>query len=227
MDIIKELLNALWQQDFETLAHTSLVWTLYALLFMILFLENGLLLAAFLPGDSLLILVGVLIVKGTMNFPLTLLILTVAASLGYWVSYIQGKWIGNTRTVQGWLSHVPSRYHKRAHQLFHRHGLSALLIGRFLAVIRTLLPTIAGLSGLNNMRFQCFNWISGLLWVLILTSFGFLFGKTSIFRKYENQLIFFLMLLPLIFLIIGLIAFLLMLWKKKREDRHKQIGKKS
>lgn len=87
MDIIKELLHALWAQDYETLADPSLVWAIYLLLFVILFLENGLLPAAFLPGDSLLILVGVLIAKGAMSFPVTLVVLTTAASLGCWVSY--------------------------------------------------------------------------------------------------------------------------------------------
>ncbi|MDW5500261.1 DedA family protein [Pseudomonas lundensis] len=222
MDIIKEMLHALWQQDFETLANPSLVWTLYGLLFLILFLENGLLPAAFLPGDSLLILVGVLIAKGTMSFPLTIFILTVAASLGCWVSYIQGKWLGNTRIVQGWLSHLPAHYHQRAHQLFHRHGLSALLVGRFLAFVRTLLPTIAGLSGLSNARFQFFNWMSGLLWVVILTSLGFALGKTPVFRKYEDQLMFCLMLLPLVLLVVGLVGSLIVLWRKKRADSHNQ-----
>ena len=80
--------------------------------------------------------------------------------------------------MQGWLSHLPAHYHQRAHNLFHRHGLSALLVGRFLAFVRTLLPTIAGLSGLSNARFQFFNWMSGLLWVLILTTLGFALGKT-------------------------------------------------
>ncbi|WP_075182683.1 DedA family protein [Pantoea sp. 1.19] len=216
MDILKELVNALWHQDFETLADPSLVWAIYFVLFMILFLENGLLPAAFLPGDSLLILVGVLIAKGTMNFPLTLLILTTAASLGAWVSYIQGKWLGNTRTVQNWLSHLPAQYHQRAHQLFHRHGLSALLVGRFLAFVRTLLPTIAGLSGLNNARFQFFNWMSGFLWVLILTVLGFALGKTPLFRKYEDELMFCLMMLPLVLLVVGLVGSLYVLWRKKR-----------
>lgn len=220
MDIIKELLHALWQQDFDTLANSSLVWTFYTLLFMILFLENGLLPAAFLPGDSLLILVGVLIAKGTMNFPLTILILTLAASLGCWVSYIQGKWLGNTQTVQGWLSHLPTHYYQRAHQLFYRHGLSALLVGRFLAFIRTLLPIIAGLSGLNNARFQFFNWMSALLWVLILTSLGFALGKTAVFRKYEDQLMLCLMLLPLVLLVIGLVGSLIVLGRKKRAGSH-------
>ncbi|EHD23208.1 MULTISPECIES: DedA family protein [Brenneria] len=216
MDIIKELLNALWHQDFDVLADPKLVWTIYLLLFLILFLENGLLPAAFLPGDSLLILVGVLVAKGTMNFPFTIVLLTTAASLGCWVSYIQGKWLGNTRIVQSWLSHLPAHYHQRAHQLFHRHGLSALLIGRFLAFVRTLLPTIAGLSGLNNARFQFFNWMSGLLWVLILVSLGFALGKTRVFLKYEDELMFFLMMLPLALLFIGLFGSLFVLWRKKR-----------
>ena len=123
MELLTQLLQALWAQDFETLANPSMIGMLYFVLFVILFLENGLLPAAFLPGDSLLVLVGVLIAKGAMGYPQTILLLTVAASLGCWVSYIQGRWLGNTRTVQNWLSHLPAHYHQRAHHLFHKHGL--------------------------------------------------------------------------------------------------------
>ena len=119
MELLTQLLQALWAQDFETLANPSMIGMLYFVLFVILFLENGLLPAAFLPGDSLLVLVGVLIAKGAMGYPQTILLLTVAASLGCWVSYIQGRWLGNTRTVQNWLSHLPAHYHQRAHHLFH------------------------------------------------------------------------------------------------------------
>ncbi len=222
MDILNDLVHALWQQDFETLSDPTLVWTIYLVLFVILFLENGLLPAAFLPGDSLLILVGVLISKGAMNFPLTLLVLTAAASLGSWISYIQGKWLGNTRLVQSWLSHLPRHYHERAHLMFHRHGLSALLIGRFVAFVRTLLPTIAGLSGLSNIRFQFFNWISALIWVFLLTTVGFALGKTALFQYYEDELMLCLMLLPLVFLVIGLAGSLVILWRKKNAP---DIGK--
>ena len=199
MELLTQLLQALWAQDFETLANPSMIGMLYFVLFVILFLENGLLPAAFLPGDSLL--------------------LTVAASLGCWVSYIQGRWLGNTRTVQNWLSHLPAHYHQRAHHLFHKHGLSALLIGRFIAFVRTLLPTIAGLSGLNNARFQFFNWMSGLLWVLILTTLGYMLGKTPVFLKYEDQLMSCLMLLPVVLLVFGLAGSLVVLWKKKYGNR--------
>ena len=114
MELLTQLLQALWAQAFETLANPSMIGMLYFVLFVILFLENGLLPAAFLPGDSLLVLVGVLIAKGAMGYPQTILLLTVAASLGCWVSYIQGRWLGNTRTVQNWLSHLPAHYHQRA-----------------------------------------------------------------------------------------------------------------
>ncbi|MGL9722295.1 DedA family protein [Sodalis sp. (in: enterobacteria)] len=216
MDIFKELLHALWQQDFETLSDPSLVWTIYLLVFVILFLENGLLPAAFLPGDSLLILIGVLIAKGTLNFPLVLLLLTVAASLGSWISYIQGKWLENNRLVKSWLAHLPAHYHQRAYRMFHRHGLSALLIGRFVAFVRTLLPTIAGLSGLGSSRFHFFNWISAFLWVFILTLVGFILGKTPVFQRYEEELMLCLMLLPLALLTIGLVSSLAVIWRRKR-----------
>lgn len=218
MDILQTLLHALWTQDYETLANPASVWAIYVLLFLILFLENGLLPAAFLPGDSLLILVGLLIAKGTMGFPATLLILTTAASLGCWLSYAQGRWLGNTRLVQKWLSHLPEQYHQRAHTLFYRHGLSAMLMARFIAFVRTLLPTIAGLSGLSNTRFQFFNWLSALLWVLILTVAGYALGMTAFFRRYEDHLMQLLILLPAILLFCGLIGSILLFLRRRREN---------
>ena len=219
MVVIQEIVAALWQHDFVALANPHVVGVVYLVMFATLFLENGLLPASFLPGDSLLLLAGALIAKGVMDFVPTVAILTAAASLGCWLSYIQGRWLGNTRIVQNWLSHLPSHYHQRAHHLFHKHGLSALLIGRFIAFVRTLLPTIAGLSGLSSTRFQFFNWMSGLLWVLILTSLGYLLGKTPVFLKYEDQLMSCLMLLPVALLVFGLIGSLIVLWKKKYRSR--------
>ena len=215
MVVIQEIVAALWQHDFAALANPHVVGVVYLVMFATLFLENGLLPASFLPGDSLLLLAGALIAKGVMDFVPTIAILTAAASLGCWLSYVQGRWLGNTRIVQNWLSHLPSHYHQRAHHLFHKHGLSALLIGRFIAFVRTLLPTIAGLSGLNNARFQFFNWMSGLLWVLILTTLGYALGKTPVFMKYEDQLMSCLMLLPVVLLVFGLVGSLVVLWKKK------------
>lgn len=116
MELLTQLLNALWAQDFETLANPSMIGMLYFVLFMILFLRTVCCLLP-LPGDSSLVLVGVLCAKGAMAFPQTVLLLTIAASTGCWVSYIQGRWLGNTRIVQNWLSHLPAHYHQRAHHL--------------------------------------------------------------------------------------------------------------
>ena len=147
MAVIQDIIAALWQHDFAALADPHVVGIVYFVMFATLFLENGLLPASFLPGDSLLLLAGALIGKGVMDFASTVVILTSAASLGCWLSYLQGRWLGNTRVVKSWLSQLPVKYHERATCMFDRHGLLALLAGRFLAFVRTLLPTMAGISG--------------------------------------------------------------------------------
>ncbi|MFC0179297.1 DedA family protein [Thorsellia kenyensis] len=217
MELFKNIFFALWENDFVTLQNPKLVLGLYAILFLILFLENGLLPAAFLPGDSLLILVGVLISKGAMSLPIALIILVSGASLGSWLGYIQGRWLGNTKLVKSWLSHLPEQYHIRTHNLFYKHGLMALLIGRFIAFVRTLMPTLAGVTGLNAKRFQIFNWLSSLFWVLSLTLLGFFFGNTKLFDKYESQFMHVLLALPIILLCFGLISSCYIIWSKKRK----------
>ncbi len=173
MAVIQDIIAALWQHDFAALADPHVVGIVYFVMFATLFLENGLLPASFLPGDSLLLLAGALIGKGVMDFTPTMVILTSAASLGCWLSYLQGRWLGNTRVVKSWLAQLPHKYHQRATCMFDRHGLLALLAGRFLAFVRTLLPTMAGISGLSNRRFQFFNWLSGLLWVGVVVTLGY------------------------------------------------------
>ena len=94
MELLSQLLHALWSQDFETLANPSMIGMLYFVLFVILFLENGLLPAAFLPGDSLLVLVGVLIAKGAMGYPQTILLLTAARQSGLLAELYSGPMAG-------------------------------------------------------------------------------------------------------------------------------------
>ncbi|AHG19570.1 membrane protein [Chania multitudinisentens RB-25] len=216
MDVLKEIVQALWTQDFIALADPSVVWVVYLVLFTTLFLENGLLPASFLPGDSLLLLAGALIAKGVMSFIPTLIILTVAASLGCWLSYLQGRWLGHTSVVKGWLLQLPVQYHQRAHILFNRHGLMALLIGRFLAFVRTLLPTMAGISGLNRARFQIFNWLSAFLWVGSVISLGYAFSQIPLIKRHEEQVMAGLMILPIALLLFGLLGTMLVIWRKKR-----------
>ena len=191
MAVIQDIIAALWQHDFAALADPHVIGVVYFVMFATLFLENGLLPASFLPGDSLLLLAGALIGKGVMDFTPTMVILTSAASLGCWLSYLQGRW------------------------MFDRHGLLALLAGRFLAFIRTLLPTMAGISGLSNRRFQFFNWLSGLLWVGVVTTLGYALNMIPFVKHHEDQVMTFLMVLPIFLLVAGLVGTIAVVIKKK------------
>jgi len=215
MGVLHEIVQALWHQDFAALANPDVVWIVYGVMFITLFLENGLLPASFLPGDSLLLLAGAMVAKGVMDFIPTMVILTTAASLGCWLSYLQGRWLGNTQLVKSWLMHLPAQYHQRAWHMFHRHGLLALLVGRFLAFVRTLLPTMAGISGLKSGRFQFFNWLSGLLWVTIVVAFGYGISQVPFIKRHEDQVMAFLIVLPIALLFIGLAGSIVMIWKHK------------
>ena len=215
MAVIQEIIAALWQHDFAALANPHVVGVVYLVMFATLFLENGLLPASFLPGDSLLLLTGALIARGVMDFVPALVILTTAASLGCWLSYIRGRWLGNTRVVKGWLAQLPAKYHHRATCMFDRHGLLALLAGRFLAFVRTLLPTMAGISGLSNRRFQLFNWLSALLWVGVVTGLGYALSMIPFVKRHEDQVMTFLMILPIFLLVAGLLGTLVVVIKKK------------
>lgn len=216
MGVLHEIVQALWHQDFAALANPDVIWIVYGIMFTTLLLENGLLPASFLPGDSLLLLAGAMVAKGVMAFFPTLIILTLAASLGCWLSYLQGRWLGNTRLVKSWLMHLPAQYHQRAWNLFHRHGLMALLVGRFLAFVRTILPTMAGISGLKNGRFQLFNWLSGTLWVGILVSLGYAISQVPFIKRHEDQVMAILMILPLVLLCAGLFGSLMLFFRRKK-----------
>ncbi|PRD15794.1 DedA family protein [Pantoea coffeiphila] len=216
MSVLHEIVQALWHQDFTALANPDVIWVVYGIMFITLLLENGLLPASFLPGDSLLLLAGAMVAKGVMAFIPTMLILTAAASIGCWLSYLQGRWLGNTRLVKGWLLHLPAQYHQRAWSLFNRHGLLALLVGRFLAFVRTILPTMAGISGLKNGRFQLFNWLSGLLWVTILVTFGYGISQVPFIKRHEDQVMAILMILPLVLLCAGLTGSVVLLLRRKK-----------
>lgn len=169
--------------------------------------------------DSLLLLAGALIAQGSLHYFLTLAVLSAAAALGCWISYLQGKWLGKTKTVQGWMAKIPAHYHQRAHNLFHQHGFFALLIGRFLAFVRTLLPTIAGLSALDAKRFQIFNWLSAVLWVTSVTSLGYLISLTPFFKHNEKIVMDGLMILPVALLVLGLLGSLVVVLRKKSHKK--------
>ncbi|OCG19948.1 MULTISPECIES: DedA family protein [unclassified Gilliamella] len=214
METIITLYHAFVNLDIATLSNPNVLWTLYGMLFVIILLENGVLPAAFLPGDSLLFLTGVLISLDVFHFGLINLILIVGAALGTWLGYAQGLWLGSTKLVQGWMANIPEKYHHKSEVLFHKYGLQALFIGRFIAFVRTLLPMMAGLSGLHSRKFHIYNLISATLWISLIVTLGYLFGLSPIFKEYEKQIMSLLMLIPVFLLVSGLIFSVLLSVKR-------------
>lgn len=126
------------------------------------------------------------------------------------------RWLGDTRIVRSWLLHLPAHYHLRAYTMFNRHGLTALLVGRFLVFVRTLLPTMAGISGLSNTRFQLFNWLSALLWVTGLVTLGYAISHVPVVKHHEDQVMMALIVLPVVVVVTGLIGSVLLIIRRRR-----------
>lgn len=180
MNFLRDFFHVIiWKNNILLFSDLRLILTIYSVVFLILFLENAILPAIFLPGDSLLIILGILIAKGMLNFVITLGLLTIAVSLGSWISYLQGKFIENNKITQRWLSRIPYQLYRKVNYMFDKYGLCLLFIGRFIAFLRTILPTVAGVSGLSSVRFQLFNWISAFIWVFLLILLGVILERSE------------------------------------------------
>ena len=214
---IKELLTALWNQDFQTLSDPEIVLLLYAVLFVILVLENGFLPATFLPGDSLLLLTGTLAVHGIVDFWKILGILTLGAAIGSELGYLQGKWLSETKTVKRWLSQVPRKYHDKTEVMLRKYGVPALLIARFTAFVRTMTPLFIGISGMERRQFHVVNCISSFLWVSLLVSLSYSLGHIAFFQRYQSTVMTVLTVIPVILLVFGLLTSVYFIWKSRRE----------
>ncbi|CAB3796777.1 Protein DedA [Paraburkholderia caffeinitolerans] len=164
----------------------------YAVLFLIVFCETGLVVLPFLPGDSLLFIGGAFAATHEMNLGLLLVLLIVAAVSGNTVNYLIGHAIGpkvfNTRIP------VLERFLDRAalqktHDFYERHGGKTIVLARFIPVVRTFAPFVAGVSQMSMRRFQFFNITGALFWVLLLVLLGFFFGNIPFIRQYLNVIV--------------------------------------
>lgn len=161
------------------LATVSATWGIwiYGLLFLIIFVETGLVVMPFLPGDSLLFVAGAIAAIGGLSLPLLMVLLSVAAIAGDALNYSVGRWLGNK--VFAWES---SRWFNKdafnkANTFYEKHGPITIVIGRFLPFIRTFTPFVAGVAQMSYPRFAFYNVIGGLVWVCGLTGIGYLVGN--------------------------------------------------
>jgi len=164
----------------------------YAVLFLIVFCETGLVVLPFLPGDSLLFIGGAFCASGEMSLGLLIVLLLVAAVGGNTVNYLIGKAIG----PKVFNSHIPvfERFLDRAalqktHNFYERHGGKTIVLARFIPVVRTFAPFVAGVSQMTISRFQLFNVAGALFWVLLLVLLGYFFGNIPFIRQYLNVIV--------------------------------------
>jgi len=153
----------------------------YALLFAIIFTETGVVVAPFLPGDSLLFVAGALCVTEGMSLPLLMVLLVAAAILGDAVNYSVGRWFGVALMTRTRL--ISPEKIKYTQDFFEKHGPKTIVIARFLPIVRTMAPFVAGFSGMQAKRFLTYNVSGGLLWVVSLTLAGYLFGNIPFIKN--------------------------------------------
>jgi membrane-associated protein len=160
----------------------------YALLFLIIFAETGLVVTPILPGDSLLFAAGALAATGALDIRLLLALLIVAAVLGDAVNYAIGNATGPRifRSIDrdSWWQRLLNREHlARAHEFFEKYGGKAIVLGRFVPIVRTFVPFVAGAGTMTYSAFAVFNVTGAVIWVGICTLGGFAFGNVPIVRQ--------------------------------------------
>ena len=162
----------------------------YALLFAIIFAETGLVVTPFLPGDSLLFTVGAIAARGSLNVWTITLALIVAAVLGDAVNYHIGRFIGprvfskDASTRGTLIERLLNRRHlDRAHVFFEKYGGKAVVLGRFVPIVRTFVPFVAGAGAMSYGKFVWFNIAGGVLWVVACTAAGYFFGNIPFVKK--------------------------------------------
>jgi len=150
---------------------------IYAILFAVIFSETGFVVTPFLPGDSLLFVAGAVAASGGMDVHLLVFLLVLAAIAGNTVNYAIGRWLGRhffTDRGSRWLN--PAHLDK-AHAFYERHGGKAVVISRFLPIVRTYVPFVAGMGSMDPGRFTVFNAGGAILWVASLCYAGYVFGN--------------------------------------------------
>jgi membrane-associated protein len=158
------------------------VWT-YLILFLIIFCETGLVVTPFLPGDSLLFAVGTFAAVGALDLGLTLVLLSVAAILGDTVNYAIGHRVGPRVFRKEGVRFLNREYLDRTHRFYERHGAKTIVIARFVPIIRTFAPFVAGIGRMTYARFALYNVTGGIFWIGLLTGGGYLFGNIPVVRN--------------------------------------------
>lgn len=211
MELVTFLVDFILHVDryLETFVRNYGMWV-YALLFLIIFVETGVVVMPFLPGDSLLFVVGALCGVGLMSYPLAILLLWAAAVLGDQCNYSIGRFFG-PRVFQ-W---EDSRFFNkeafdRAHAFYEKYGGITIILARFFPFMRTFIPFVAGIAEMTRVKFTAYNIIGGGIWVVGLVTAGFFLGSIPWVKENLDKIIWATILIPGLIVIGGA-------WQAKRK----------
>ena len=210
MDIAAFLIDFILHVDVHLANFVATYGTwVYLLLFAILFVETGVVVMPFLPGDSLLFVVGALAGAGLMNYPLAMALLTAAAILGDQCNYSIGRYFGpkvfqweNTRLFN-------KNAFDQAHAFYEKHGGITIILARFFPFLRTFVPFVAGVAAMTRSRFTLYNIVGAALWVCGVVTAGYLFGNIPWVKANLDKIIWGAILIPGLIVIFGA-------WKARR-----------
>jgi len=217
MEFLKKLLDIVlhlnqhldaWVQDYG-------LW-IYAILFLIVFCETGLVVTPFLPGDSLLFAVGALAAGGRLDVWLVSVLLIAAAILGDTVNYWVGKFAGE-KLQRRFPRLIKPEHLARTHEFFERYGGKTIIIARFVPIVRTLAPFVAGAGKMTYPRFMMFNVTGALLWIGLLVPAGYFFGTLPWVKKNFSAVI-----LAIIF--ISMLPGVFEIWRERKRIKAERGG---
>lgn len=156
-------------------------WT-HLILFLIVFAETGLVITPFLPGDSLLFAAGTFAALGALDVRMVVFLLITAAIIGDTVNYWVGAWVG-PRAFSGKISWLRQDYLERTHAFYERHGGKTIILARFVPIIRTFAPFVAGVGAMNYGKFLLYNVVGAIIWVVLFVLGGYYFGNIPMVRQ--------------------------------------------
>ncbi|MFO6421316.1 DedA family protein [Hylemonella sp. W303a] len=178
------------------------VWV-YALLFLIVFVETGVVVMPFLPGDSLLFVVGALAGAGLMSYPVAVAVLLAAAILGDQCNYTIGRWVG-PRVFQWENSRFFNRQaFERAHAFYEKYGGITIVLARFMPFLRTFVPFVAGVAEMSRVKFTLYNIVGAVIWVVGICTAGYFLGSLPWVKQNLEFIIWGMILLPGVLVLAG------------------------
>jgi len=181
----------------------------YLLFFAVIFAETGLVVTPFLPGDSLLFALGTLAATGSLHVAWLFAILSAAAVLGDNANYTIGKYFGSIILKRQGAWFLKKEHIDRTHRFYERYGPKTIVLARFVPIVRTFAPFVAGLGKMNYLRFFTYNVVGGVLWIAVFVFGGFFFGNIRVIKENFTITIFAI-------IIISIMPVVIEVWKEKR-----------